>query len=196
MYKSIFNYIYIVSLNSTANQTQHTNTPTTLSLQAFTGLFTNFSWAIAQGKGLVPRSLAKMMMAFIGFWCMKTWHETFILGPEDSIDFQAVTLDFSFLVQFLKHLQTHIRLGPFVVSDFRRRLHDVAVSFDAHLHLAPLHLACATRRQRRGAKDLGRCGPIAISYKLWLGFEFYDPGHGNNKASFIVMSRPKKKNEP
>jgi len=29
--------------------------------EAFTGLFANFSWAIAQGKGLVPRSLAKMM---------------------------------------------------------------------------------------------------------------------------------------
>ena len=69
-------YIYTVSFNSTANQAQHKKHPNNLGIargvvakkpknpvfrEAFTGLFADFSWAIAQGKGLVPRSLAKMM---------------------------------------------------------------------------------------------------------------------------------------
>ena len=165
-------------------------------MEAFTGLFTNFSWAIAQGKGLVPRSSVKMMkpLAFDAAWrhvFLHFFHFSF-LALEDSRDFGRPQLFLSWCSFFFLIFKPHLRLGRLCcLGDFRRRLHDVAVSFDAHLYLAALHLACATCGQRRGAEDLGRCGPIV----LLLAFGFWDPGHGNNEAALekmVVLSQQKK----
>ena len=44
--------------------------------QAFTGLFANFSWAIAQGKGLVPRVVSMTLLCLlmpISTWRLFTW---------------------------------------------------------------------------------------------------------------------------
>lgn len=202
-------YIYIVSFNSTANQAQHKKHPNNLGIARgvvakknqktlFFGRPSRVSLPTSPGPLLKAKVWCRVpwqkWWSFDGFWCMKTWHETFILGPEDSIDIYRLwsrNFRLSFLGSVFKTSSNLHLVGPLCCFRFQAS--------------SPWRCCVFWCPSPLGASSRGLCNPPAAAwcegpwevwtncYKLWLGFEFCDKGHGNNKASFIVMSRPNKK---